>query len=105
VGCLDMAERRTWEEPRDRRETSEMEVEVWECVVKARFVRRNVSLVGDSVRASPSADSSWNECHVPSRAIKRSQLKGPKHYSLFAYPGSSCSLCYCMMHWLFAGQQ
>lgn len=52
-----MAARSTWEEPRERRETS-AEVEVRECEMKARFARRNISLVGDSITASPSGDAS-----------------------------------------------
>lgn len=64
-----MAARRTWEEPRERRETSVAEVEDWECEMKARFERRNLSLVGVSTIVSLSSDSSWNECHVPSRAV------------------------------------
>lgn len=71
MGGLVVAARSTWEEPRERRESSAAAVKTdVEVEMKARFVRQNVSLVGDNVKVSPSGDSSWNDCHVPSRAVE-----------------------------------
>lgn len=65
VGDLDIAANRTWEEPRDSSEISSL---VCVLEMKERPARRKVSAAGDRMTESLSRDSSWNECHEPSRA-------------------------------------
>ena len=67
-GVCVIAERRTWEEPSERREISL--VEVGDGEIKERPVREKISLMGDNVIESPSEDSSWKTCHDPSRSVK-----------------------------------
>lgn len=68
VGDLDTAANRTWEEPKDSSEISSL---VCMLEMKERPVRRKVSAADDRMTESPSRDSSWNECHEPSRAREK----------------------------------